>query len=144
MQEGGNIQTTEKSDFLKKSDFFDFWVVRKLSPSCTSILSVRKKETLSLIGGDLDINSDSPVMINQPSFIAFPNQPKLSSPSGQINLISAASINPVLSHFLINPNCLVLLGKLISSARLQRAKSSLRNLDFYCQLKADKSPSIII
>jgi len=36
VQEGGNIQTTEKSDFLKKSDFFDFWVVRKLSPSCTS------------------------------------------------------------------------------------------------------------
>ena len=35
VQEGGNIQTTEKSDFLKKSDFFDFWVVRKLSPSCT-------------------------------------------------------------------------------------------------------------
>ena len=39
VQEGGNFQTTEKSDFLKKSDFFDFWVVRKLSPSCTSILT---------------------------------------------------------------------------------------------------------
>jgi len=36
VQEGGNIHTIEKSDFLEKSDFFDFWVVRKLPPSCTS------------------------------------------------------------------------------------------------------------
>jgi len=43
VQEGGNIQTTEKSDFLKKSDFFDFWVVRKLSPSCTSHLNLSEK-----------------------------------------------------------------------------------------------------
>ncbi|MDM8559993.1 filamentous hemagglutinin N-terminal domain-containing protein [Candidatus Parabeggiatoa sp. HSG14] len=63
-----------------------------------SILSVLKKETLSLIGGDLDINSNSPVMVNQPSFIALPNQPKLSSPSGQINLISAASKGEVVSN----------------------------------------------
>jgi len=63
-----------------------------------SILSVPKKETLSLIGGDLDINSNSPVMVNQPSFIALSNQPKLSSPSGQINLISAASKGEVVSN----------------------------------------------
>jgi filamentous hemagglutinin family protein len=62
-----------------------------------STLSVSKGKTLSLIGGDLDINSNSPVMTDQTSMIAFPNQPKLSSPSGQINLISAASKGEVVS-----------------------------------------------
>ena len=62
-----------------------------------STLSVFEGKTLSLIGGDLDINSDSAVMINKPSFIALPNQPKLSSPSGKINLISAASKGEVVS-----------------------------------------------
>ncbi|MEK8018550.1 MAG: hypothetical protein VSS75_016895, partial [Candidatus Parabeggiatoa sp.] len=62
-----------------------------------STLSVPKKETLSLIGGDLDIDSNSPVMVDKRSFIALPNQPKLSSPAGQINLISAASKGEVVS-----------------------------------------------
>jgi filamentous hemagglutinin family protein len=63
-----------------------------------SDLSVLAGKTLSLIGGDLHINSHSSVMVNQPSFIALPNQPKLSSPSGQINLISAASKGEVVSN----------------------------------------------
>ena len=35
VQESGSIQTIEKSDFFKKSDFLDFWVVWKLPLSCT-------------------------------------------------------------------------------------------------------------
>jgi len=62
-----------------------------------STLSVSEGKTLSLIGGDLHINSHSSVMVNKPSFIALPNQSKLSSTSGQINLISAASKGEVVS-----------------------------------------------
>ena len=35
VQESRSIQTIEKSDFFKKSDFLDFWVVWKLPLSCT-------------------------------------------------------------------------------------------------------------
>jgi hypothetical protein len=36
MLEGGNIQAIEKSDFLKKSDFFAFKMGWEFPPSCTN------------------------------------------------------------------------------------------------------------
>jgi len=101
LDEGGRFDVRNPSDSILTVAPIESFGFLTDSPAMITIqdstLSVPKKETLSLIGGDLDINSNSPVMVNQSSFIALPDQPKLSSSSGQINLISMASKGEVVS-----------------------------------------------
>ena len=102
LDEGGRFDVRNPSDsILTVAPIESFGFLSDSPARITiqdSILSVPKKETLSLIGGDLDINSNSSVMVDQTSLIALPNQPKLSSFSGQINLISAASRGEVVEN----------------------------------------------
>ncbi|MEK8019821.1 MAG: filamentous hemagglutinin N-terminal domain-containing protein, partial [Candidatus Parabeggiatoa sp.] len=56
-----------------------------------SKLSVPYGQTLSLIGGDLSLNGNSPVIFNEGNFMAISARSILSAQGGQINLASAAS-----------------------------------------------------
>jgi len=61
-----------------------------------SDLSVFDGNSLSLIGGDLHLNGNSPVMFDEKGFMAVFARSKLSAPAGQINLASVASIGEVI------------------------------------------------
>jgi len=56
-----------------------------------STLSVPYGKTLSLIGGNLELNGQSPVLFDENGFIAVSANSSLSAQGGQIALISAAS-----------------------------------------------------
>ncbi|MDM8566144.1 filamentous hemagglutinin N-terminal domain-containing protein [Candidatus Halobeggiatoa sp. HSG11] len=56
-----------------------------------SNLSVSNSKTLSLIGGDLELNGSSPVVFNEGNFMAISARSILSAQGGRINLASAAS-----------------------------------------------------
>ena len=56
-----------------------------------SKLSVPYGQTLSLIGGDLSLNGNSPVMFDEGNFMAISARSILSAQGGRVNLASAAS-----------------------------------------------------
>ena len=61
-----------------------------------SDLSVLETQTLSLIGGDIDLSGHSPVIFDEQRFMAVFARSKLSAPAGRINLASVASIGEVI------------------------------------------------
>jgi large exoprotein involved in heme utilization and adhesion len=61
-----------------------------------SDLSVSDGNSLSLIGGDLYLNGNSPLMFNEKGLMAVFARSKLSAPAGRINLASVASIGEVI------------------------------------------------
>jgi len=72
-----------------------------------SDLSVFDGNSLSLIGGDLHLNSNSPVIFDEKGFMAVFARSKLSASAGRINLASVASIGEVIpSEFGLDLNAL--------------------------------------
>ena len=70
-----------------------------------SDLFVFESETLSLIGGDLSLNGDSPLIFDEQGFMAVFARSKLSAPAGRVNLASVASKGEVIpSEFGLNLN----------------------------------------
>jgi filamentous hemagglutinin family protein len=70
-----------------------------------SELSVLETQTLSLIGGDIDLSGHSPIKFDEQGFMAIFAQSKLSAPAGRINLVSVASAGemiPTESGFNLN------------------------------------------
>ena len=61
-----------------------------------SDLSVSDGNSLSLIGGNLHLNGNSPVMFDEKGFMAVFDRSKLSAPAGRINLASVASKGEVI------------------------------------------------
>jgi len=63
-----------------------------------SDLSVPENQTLSLIGGDLDLTGHSPIMFDEQGFMAIFAHSKLSAPAGRINLASVAAQGEVIPN----------------------------------------------
>jgi len=63
-----------------------------------SDLSVPENQTLSLIGGDLRLNGQSPIQFDEDGFAAIFARSKLSAASGRINLASVASRGEIIPH----------------------------------------------
>jgi len=63
-----------------------------------SDLSVPENQTLSLIGGDLRLKSQSPIQFDEDGFAAIFARSKLSAVSGRINLASVASRGEIIPH----------------------------------------------
>jgi len=100
LEDGGRFDIRNPSDSLltvAPIEAFGF-LTDNSAPITTqdSDLSVLENQTLSLIGGEIDLSGHSTVRFDEQGFIAVFARSKLSAPAGKINLASIASKGEVI------------------------------------------------
>jgi filamentous hemagglutinin family protein len=100
LRDGGRFDARYPSDsLLTVAPIEAFGFLTDTPASITtqdSSLSVFEGKTLSLIGGNLELNGNSPVMFDEKGFMAVFARSKLSALAGRINLASVASQGEVI------------------------------------------------
>jgi len=100
LKDGGRFDARNPSDSLltvAPIESFGF-LTNAPAPITTqnSDLSVPENQTLSLIGGDIDLSGHSPVQFDEQGFMAVFARSQLSVPAGRINLASVSSKGEVI------------------------------------------------